>query len=195
MVDVFKEKEALTSELSDQYAKSLISLDEFENMVDQVNKVDSLKQLDAVKKTICENTSLVTNSLGTNSLAANSPPPGNLPAGKVKKRNYETVFSSRSITAESINGHAGNFSCVFGANKIKVKDLPAGKTVLKLEAVFASTEIFVPKNVKIVNNVTAVFAGVFMPSNEDPFSEPASLRELHIKGDAVFANVTIKRTE
>ena len=202
MVDVFKEKEALTNELSDQYAKSLISLDEFESMIDQVNKVESLKQLNAVKKAVCENTglmlsedykkeaknpSLVTNSLATSSLAP----------GKVKKRSYETVFSRSSVVAEAINGHAGNFSCVFGTNQIKVNNLPMGKTVLKVETVFGLTEIFVSKKIKIVNKVTPIFAGVFMPADEEKDDNyvPEGWPELHIKGEAVFGNITIKRIE
>ena len=117
MVDVFKEKEALTNALSDQYAKSLISMDEFESMIDQVNKVESLKQLNAVKKSIHENTGLML-SEAYKSEQKNTA----VTTGKEKKSWNETIFSSRSITAQSINGHAGKFSCVFGANKIKIED-------------------------------------------------------------------------
>ena len=189
MVDVFKEKEALANELSDQYAKSLISLDEFESMIVEVSKVESLKQLDAVKKTVRENTGITLDEGFKNeNLKKNTA----FAPGKVKKREYETVFSSRSIVAESINGHAGNFTCVFGSNKIKIGDLPAGKTVLKLETVFGHTKIIVPKNVKIVNNVSAVFASVTTPPDE---YTPSGGPELHIKGEAVFGNIVIKRAE
>jgi len=42
MVDVIKEKERLTHDLTDQYSKSIISLEEYEGKIDMVNKVDSV---------------------------------------------------------------------------------------------------------------------------------------------------------
>jgi hypothetical protein len=194
MINMFEEKEKLTAELSEQYSKSIINLNDFEKMIDEVNKIDSAKELIVVKKMVYENPDLSLIEDGKEKDRKAVEKENNtfvMSPKKFKKRKYENIFSSRSITAEPVNGHAGKFSCVFGSNQIKINSLPRGETVLQLETAFGSTEIFVPKRIKIVNEVTAVFASVSVPDNEEIAYEDQP--ELRIKGDAVFANITVHR--
>jgi hypothetical protein len=196
MINMLEEKDKLINILTEQYSKSLINLDDFEKSVSQVNKVESVKELKVIKKEIYENADLILIEEPTAEAQAKRysiNKHSGFALGKVKKQKYETVFSWRSITTEPVNGHAGKFSCVFGGNQIKVKDLPMGKTVMQVECVFGTMEIFVPKEIKIVNKITPILAGVFMPAeNDDIYGEDRP--ELHIKGEAVFGNITITRT-
>jgi len=175
MINVTEEKEKLTQSLTEQYSKSIISLDEYESMIEQVTKADSVKELRNVQKLLNENCEL-------------TPYEDN-------KNDHEqvTVFSWRDVNAKSINGNAGNYTSVFGATQIKINDLPAGRTTLKVKAVFGLVEIFVPKNVKIENNITPIFSGIFAP-NIDERDGANSKSVLKITGEAVFGNVTIIRT-
>ncbi|WP_461256989.1 hypothetical protein, partial [Treponema sp. R80B11-R83G3] len=98
----------------------------------------------------------------------------------------------RNVNAKSINGNAGNFTSVFGTTQIKINDLPAGNTTLKVKAVFGLIEIYVPKNIKIENNITPVFSGVFAPNTGDR-DDADGKSVLNITGKSVFGNVTIIR--
>jgi len=172
MINVTEEKEKLTQALTEQYSKSVISLEDYESMIEQVTKADSVKELRNVQKLFNENCKLTSYDDSDN--------------------NHEqvTVFSWRDVTAKSINGKAGNFTSVFGTTQIKINDLPAGSTTLKVKAVFGLIEVFVPKNVKIENNITPVFSGVFAPNTDE--SDGADGKSvLKITGEAVFGNVTI----
>jgi len=172
MINVTEEKEKLTKALTDQYSKSVISLNDYESMIDQVTKADSVKALQTVQKQLSENRELTLYD--------------------DDDRENVTVFSWRNVTAKSTNGNAGNFTSVFGATQIKINDLPAGNTTLKVKAVFGLIEIFVPKNIKIVNKVTPVFSGVFAPNiyEHDDYDDKSVLT---ITGKSVFGNVTIRK--
>jgi len=50
MINVTEEKERLTQELTEQYSKSVISLNDYESMIEQVTKIDSVKDLQDVQK-------------------------------------------------------------------------------------------------------------------------------------------------
>jgi hypothetical protein len=173
MIDVTEEKEKLIDAFSDQYSKSVISLSEYESMIEKVNKADSIKELQIVQKQAAEN--------------------GGLTFYDDEDQRNLTVFSWRNVSAKSINGKAGKFTSVFGGTQIKIDDLPPGITTLKVEAVFGLIEIFVPKNINIVNKVIPVFSGVFA-SNIGNSDEDNNKPVLHITGKAVFGNVTIVRT-
>ena len=173
MTDVFKEKEKLTRDLSEQYSRSIISLDDYEKMIDRVNKVDSVNELIVVQKMTRANDELM------------------LPEDKGEK--HTSVFSWRSTNVKSVNGNAGKFISVFGANQIMIDDLPKGKTVLHVKSVFGLTEILVSKKIKVINKTIPVMAGIFAPNDTDDTGD-SDRPELHITGTAVFGNITIVKT-
>lgn len=172
MVNVIEEKEILTRNLSDMYSKSIISLEEYEKMIEQVSKIDSVKNLQAVQKEVYGSGDLM------------------LPENNSEKN--VTVFSWRSTTIKPVNGKAGKFVCVFGTNQIKLADLPAGKTVLHIKSIFGLTEIIIPKNVRVINKATPVLSGIFINDETDSTSD--GIPELYITGTAVFGNITVVRT-
>jgi predicted membrane protein len=174
MINVTEEKEKLTQALTEQYSKSVINLDDYESMIEQVTKADSIKELRNVQKQLGENCELTPYEDNDNA------------------HEQKTVFSWRNVTAKSINGNAGNFTSVFGTTQIRINDLPAGKTTLKVKVVFGLIEIFVPKNVKIENNVNTVFSAVFAP-NIDERDGVDNKAVLNITGKSVFGNVSIIR--
>lgn len=218
MPDMETEKEKLTFTLSEQFSQNKITLEEYEKMLDWVGKIETGKELMAVRNMVHYNyepSPLTT----TTPNAAPAVPPEYLNKKVVptnaKHRKYDTIFSSRRINVKPENGKAGYFSCVFGTNQIKIDDLPLGTTELKIEAVFSSIEIRVPKYAKIINDVSPVF-GTVNVSNEsglvkqlgnllnsvlgggsetydDDDYEYESRPIIHIKGEAVFGSVSIKR--
>jgi len=174
MINVTEEKEKLTQALTEQYSKSIINLDDYESMIERVTKADSLQELRIVQKQLGENCELTPYDDNNND------------------HEQKTVFSWRNVTAKSVNGNAGNFSNVFGTTQIRINDLPAGKTTIKVKVVFGLIEIFVPKNVKIENNVNTVFSAVYAPNNGE--RDDADIKSvLNITGESVFGNVTIIR--
>ena len=175
MYGIISEKEKLTNTLSDQYSRNIISLDEYEKMIDLVNKADTERDIMAVEKMVYAYSDMM------------------IPEKKSKGREHVTIFSWRSNTIKPVNGNAGAYVCIFGTNQIKIDDLPKGKTVLNVESIFGLTEIIVPKKIKVINTTVPIFAGIFIPDEADSGGEDRP--ELHISGTAIFGNITIIRRD
>ena len=174
-------KENLSKILSEQYSENIISIEEYERLLEYLNKIDSNKELYIIEKIIHENN--VNKDLNINKTREI--------AIHESKEKHISIFSWRTNNLKSINGDGGKYLSLFGTNQIIINDLPKGRTVLNVKSIFGLTEIIVPKNIKITNKATPVFGGIFSPA-ETQYKE--GLPEIYITGNAVFGNITIIQT-
>jgi hypothetical protein len=181
MFNMDEEKDRLTKALSEPYSQNLISMEEYERMLEYINKIETKREVSIVEKIIRET------ALEDGALTAAQNNDAAIPAAGEK---HLSVFSWRTTNIKPVNGNAGKFISLFGANRIIVDTLPRGRTVLKVSALFGLTEILVSKNIKITNKVAPIFSGVFSPNEIN--RDDADLPELYIVGKAVFGNITIR---
>ena len=181
MFNIDEEKDGLAQKLSAQYSQNIISMEEYERILEYINKIETKKEINIIEKIIREN------GVENNELTAmqNSEITIPKPSGK-----HVSMFSWRSTNVKSINGSGGKFISLFGANRIIVDNLPKGRTVLNVNSVFGLTEIIVSKNIKIISKAVPVFSGIFAPDEIN--REDEALPELYITGKAVFGNITIR---
>jgi len=177
LINLDEEKGKLFDKLSEQYSRNIINIEEYERIVEYVNKIETNSEVNIIEKIIVENN--LRNSDGL--INANN-------------KNYEkhfAIFSWKSTNLKSNNGNGGKYLSVFGANQIIIDNLPKGKTEINVNSIFGLTEIVLPKNIKIINNIMPIFSGIFMLDviNEDE----GEISELYITGKAVFGNITIIR--
>ncbi|GHV17030.1 hypothetical protein FACS189493_3920 [Spirochaetia bacterium] len=182
MVDLDEERGILTRKLSEQYSQNSITMEEYERILEYINKLETRKEISIIEKIIQET------GAGHNEL---TPAQNNEPMIPPAKGAHVALFSWRSSNVVSQNGYGGKYISLFGANRITIDNLPKGKTVIDVNSIFGLTEILIPKNIKIINKTVPVFAGVFAPG--DANNEDEGLAELYIRGKAVFGNITIKR--
>jgi predicted membrane protein len=170
MPTIDDEKEQITKALSEQYAQNSISLDEYERLIESVQKIGTARELRNIQTLAAED-------------------------GKQK---HLSVFSWRSSTVKPIQGNAGTYMSVLGATRITINehDLPRGKTVLTVHSILGLTEIHVPKSIKVINKTTPFLAGVFAPdeTGENGMRDDTEAPELYILGRAILGNITIIRT-
>ena len=177
MVNLDEKKEELFNKLSDQYSKNIINIEEYERIVEYVNKIETNSELNIIEKIIDENNQ-------RNNEESMIP----------HNKNYEkhpAVFSWKSTNLKSYNGNGGKYLSLFGTNRIIIDNLPKGKTVINVDSIFGLTEIVLPKNIRIINNIVPVFSGIFIPNETNENEGETS--ELYITGKAVFGNITIIR--
>jgi hypothetical protein len=182
MVDLDEERGRLTRKLSEQYSQNSINVEEYERILEYINKLETRKEISIIEKIIQET------GAGYNEL---TPAQNNEPMIPPAKGAHIALFSWRSSNVAPQNGNGGKYISIFGANRITIDNLPKGKTVINVNSIFGLTEILVSKNIKIINTTVPVLAGVFMP--EDVNTEGEDLPELYIRGKAVFGNITIRR--
>jgi len=177
MVNLDEEKEKLFNKLSEQYSKNVINIEEYERIVEYVNKIETNTELNIIERVIEEN------NQKNNDISM-------IPHNK----NYEkhlAVFSWKSTNLKSNNGNGGKYLSLFGTNRIIIDNLPKGKTVINVDSIFGLTEIVLPKSIKIINNIVPVFSGIFIPDETN--EKEGEMPELYITGKAVFGNITIIR--
>ncbi|MCL2765636.1 MAG: hypothetical protein FWD40_10215 [Treponema sp.] len=176
-------KENLSKILSEQYSQNIINIEEYERILEYINKIETNKELYIIEKIIYENN--INKNLSVNE------------ANKIiiheTKEKHLSIFSWRTNNLKSINGNGGKYLSIFGANRILVNDLPRGRTVLNVKSIFGLTEVIVPKNVKIINKTIPILAGIFSPPEVDKKEEDSP--ELYIIGKAIFGNITIMTAE
>lgn len=180
MLNTDEEKNRLITALSDKYSENLLSIEEYERLLEYINKIETAKEFSLIEKLIAEHTEYVTEVTSVKG------------SKDENKKEHLSIFSSQILHVKPVNGNAGDYTCLFGDNKIMIDNLPRGKTVLNVTTVFGSTTLLVSKYVKIINKTTAVFAGIFAPVETNESYENSGC-ELHIKGDVVFGNITIQR--
>lgn len=176
MLSLNEEKDQLTLKLSEQYSQNIIGVEEYERVLEYLNKIETEKEIGVIRKIIREN-----DVKDIETTAPETP------------EKHLSVFSWRSSNVKSLNGNGGKYTAVFGTSQIIADNLPKGRTVINVGSIFGLTEIIVSKNVKIVNKTVPVFSGIFAPNEAD--HEGGELPELYITGTAVFGNITIKRAE
>jgi hypothetical protein len=177
-----EEKERLTVKLSEQYSRNDINMEEYERILDYINKIETNKEINIIDKIIHEN------EVKNNDLATVQ---NNKVFMQKNDDEHLSMFSWRTSNLKSVNGNGGKYVSLFGTNRICVDNLPKGKTVLDVNAIFGLAEILVSENIRIINKAVPVFGGVFMPDDINYEGEEAP--ELHIAGTAIFGNITVKR--
>jgi hypothetical protein len=181
MFNIDEEKDKLARGLSEQYSQNIISMEEYERILEYINKIETKKEVNIIAKIMQEN------NIENNVLTASKNDEITMPKTKGK---YLSMFSWRTTNVKSINGNGGKFVSLFGTNRIIVDNLPKGRTVINVNSVFGLTEIIVSKNIKIINKAAPIFSGIFSPNEINRENE--ELPELYIVGKAIFGNITIK---
>jgi hypothetical protein len=183
MFNFNEEKDKLTHKLSEQYSQNIIDMEEYERILDYINKIETKKEIKIIEKIINEN--MIENTkmsvIKDNEII--------IP----KSKEHLSMFSWRTTNIESINGYGGKFISIFGANRVIVDNLPKGRTVLNVNSIFGLIEIIVPNNVKVVNKTNPIFSGIFTPN--EIITENEETSELYIVGRAVFGNITVMKID
>jgi len=182
MFNIEEEKDKLTKSLSEQFSRNVITIEEYERLLDYINKIETTREIYVLEKIIQEN-----DFANKNELAAIQHNTMMIPASKAT---HLSMFSWRTSDLQSVNGNGGSYTSFFGANRIMVDSLPPGRTVLHVNSIFGLTEIVVSKNIKITNRASPVFSGIFV--SEEINREGGDLPELYITGKAVFGNITVQ---
>jgi hypothetical protein len=181
MFNIDAEKDKLVKELSEQYSQNIISMEEYERILEYINKIETKKEVNIIEKIIQEN-NIENNGL---TLIQNN----KIMISKAKEKHL-SMFSWRTTNVKSINGNGGNFISLFGTYRIIIDNLPKGRTVINVNSVFGLTEMIVSKNIRIINKAVPIFSGIFSPNELNRENE--ELPELYITGKAIFGNITIK---
>lgn len=103
--------------------------------------------------------------------------------------NLETSFGSSIKYIHSEEFKQSRIHCSFGEMKVYFDNakVPSGQAVVQMDVSFAGTELFIPKNWKVISKASVSFGGV----EEKGRYEPDGSVTLILTGKVSFAGVTI----
>ena len=177
--------------LSESFARNKLPLEEYERLVEYINKIESERELIVVEKIVAEYGASETKP---------SPIEDNddeEPDYYPRHENYPpsgsnlTVLSSRTFSGPLKSG--ASFVSILGSTHIKVRkaDLRKRQTVLDVVAILGETVISVESGIRVSNRAIPILGGAWTDNkaekqarNEDP--------ELIISGAAILGNITVK---
>ena len=182
--------------LSASYAKDRLPLEEYERLVEYINKIESERELAVVEKIVAQygidETASKTKEhyddedldYGDTFHHANSPNRFDSSAGL-------TLLSSRSFSGPLRSGAA--FVSILGSQQIKIRrcDLSGKRTDLDVVSILGETVILVEPGIQVTNRAIPILGGAWI-DNKIYREYQDDGPELNISGAALLGNITVK---
>jgi hypothetical protein len=188
---VEERKEKAIENLSNSFAKNQLPLEEYERLVEYIQKIESERELIVVEKMVAE--------YGGSELPKKSVYGGNeLPDDEVD--NYHSpehqgsslaILSSRNISGPVESGM--QFVSILGSEHIKIRkaDLSRRKTVLNVVSILGECVISVESGIRVSNQAIPILGGAWTDRKVERDTDGGEL-ELVISGAALLGNITVK---
>jgi hypothetical protein len=176
-IEIEQEKERLTNILSTQYSQSLIAIDEYERLLDFVNKTETNKEIEYLKKIIDVNE---TYTLKNNNVVQTI---NNLPVTVKKSFFWKFNIFKKDESNKKIVNYNGIYEL-----KLYVSDFIENKLSIKITLYNGEIHIYIPKNTLIVNNIKR-FNGNIRFNEQTEINSNDFSNELTLKGTMYNGNI------
>ena len=192
IIDERKEKAVET--LSAVYAKNRLPLEEYERLVEYINKIESERELVVVEKIVAEYESEdKISGQGADKFDSSdyNPSNSNETYYHANPINNLTLLSSHVIEGSIKTG--SQFVSILGSQHIKLKksDLTKKQTFIDIVSLLGETVIFVEPGIRVINKVVPILGGAWT-NNKVNRQALSSGPELIVSGAAILGNITIK---
>ena len=167
-------KERAIKALSAQFSQNALSVEEYERLVEYINRLKSDREMAVVEKVV-EDTARY----------ADTPPVS-------RKRAGLTILSSRTVSGGALKKRR-MFLNVLGNTRIIIRgaDLSTRRTEVRVTAVLGVTTIIVPPEARVTVEAASFLGGIFLWPGVGEAAGPDS-PELVITGGAYGGNITIR---
>jgi hypothetical protein len=189
---VEERKEKAIEDLSVSFAKNRLPLEEYERLVEYVNKIESERELIVVEKIVAE--------YGAEPKSGKSSEPE--PSNDEDDADDENVLQSSSsnnltmLSSRTFSGHlksGAQFVSVLGSARIKVRKrhLNKAQTVLNITSVLGDHVILVESGIRVTNKAVPVLGSSTTNKKVDKAALPDA-PELVITGLALLGDISVK---
>ena len=181
-------KEKAIESLSENYARNRLPLEEYERLVEYINKIESERELIVVEKIVDEYGGNDTPETFEEDEARDEP--------DYYSRNYQSNSNLSVLSSRTINGpvkSGAQFVNILGSQYIKIRraDLVKQRTVLNVVSILGESVIFVESGIRVNNNAIPVLGGAWTDSKVNQQARDGEPL-LDISGAALLGNVTVK---
>jgi len=185
---VEERKEKAIQNLSDSFAKNKLPLEEYERLVEYIQKIESERELIVVEKMVAEYGGSETPKKPV--YDDEDDEVDNFPR-QTHQGSSLTVLSSRTISGPVESGM--QFVSILGSEHIKIRkeDLSRRKTVLNVVSILGESVISVESGIRVSNRAIPVLGGSWTDRKVEKNAENGE-PEIVIEGAALLGNITVK---
>jgi hypothetical protein len=185
-------KNKVIEELSEQFSQNELPMEEYERLVEYINKAETERELAIIEKISREN-SLYSGRTEHRQNESPSYSQRNTEAGDDKSS--VALLSTRHLSGDFFNGRSHSLYTVLGEQRIEIAegDLPNGKTEITIISLLGDTKISVPSNVKVKIHAIPILGEAKVARNNSSSYEDGP--ELIINGIAVLSSIKVKYTD
>jgi hypothetical protein len=196
MKEIVEERKGRAVEsLSASFAENRLPLEEYERLVEYINKIESERELIVVEKMVAE-------------YGGSAAPGGKAAGGRAARddddddetgpdcyrgggRQNLTILSSRTFAGPLPPG--AQFVSILGSEQIKIRreDLRRRRTTVQVVSILGDSVIFVEPGIRVINAAVPVLGSAWTTRGVERQAE-ADAPELVISGAALLGNITVK---
>jgi hypothetical protein len=185
-------KEKAVSTLSASYAKNRLPLEEYERLVEYINKIESERELIIVEKIAAEYNGKESANKASQPVFYDDEDETNYPDyGLNNSMENLTVLSNRTFQGPVKSG--SQFVSILGTEQIIIRraDLRSGQTVLNVVSIFGDSTVLVEPGIRVTNRAIPILGNCETKFKD--YKDAYNDKELIVSGAAIFGNITIKQ--
>jgi hypothetical protein len=175
--------------LSASYAKNRLPLEEYERLVEYINKIESERDLVVVEKIVAEY-SVDKDTRPANDDEDDEP---DYPSHHDHRNSLSnlTILSSRNFSGPVKSG--SQYVSILGSGNIKIRkeDLNKRKVVLNVLSILGDSLILVEPGIRVTNRVIPILGSAWIDNKVNKQSRSGD-PELVISGTSLLGNITVK---
>jgi hypothetical protein len=180
-------KEKAIESLSDSFAKNRLPLEEYERLVEYINKIESERELALVEKIVAEHDV----GYGENKTPVYDDDDDDDDPDYRQSSSNVAILSSRNFTGPLKSG--SEIVSILGNGNIKVRnaDLSKRQTVLNVVTVLGDTTIYVESGIRVHNKAMPILGNSSVNHKVNKQAQQEG-PEIVIEGVAVLGSITVK---
>lgn len=182
-------KNKVIEELSVQFSQNELPMEEYERLVEYINKAETERELAIIEKISRENSLYAGRTNDTQEERSSSYPRN---TATDDEKSSLALLSSRHLSGDFFTGKNHSLISILGEQKIDIDDgdLPNGRTEISVVSLLGETKINVPPNVRVKVNVVPILGESNVARNDSSFSGYGP--ELVINGVAILSSIKVK---
>jgi hypothetical protein len=190
-------KDKAVENLSASYAKNRLPLEEYERLVEYINKIESERELAVVEKIVAEYDGDNSGLAGAARYTAKEPvnyeedETDYYPQRGINPLGNMAILSTRNFSGPLKSG--AQFVSLLGSGRIEVRkaDLSRRQTVINMVTILGDCVIKVESGIRVINNAIPVLGNCGINQKVNQMTEDGD-PEIIITGTVLLGDITVK---
>ena len=182
-------KNKVIEELSIQFSQNELPMEEYERLVEYINKAETEREIAIIEKISRENSLYAGRSHDDQD---EKPQESRRKTVSGEDKTSVALLSTRHLSGEYFSGRSHSLYTLLGSHVIEIDedDLPRGRTEITVLSLLGDVKIRVPPNVKVKINAIPILGEAKVVRGMESINKNSP--ELIINGTAILSSIKVK---